>query len=164
MTAKPLVLLDMDGVVNDLQALDVLLPLGPDSPQVAQNLGVTLMHSYGFPLAIPYYMPELIQELAVRAEIWWCTTWREAANDDIAGHLGVGPFPVIDREGYDLSGLDWKIRNVRPLVERAQRRGRKVIWIEDFDGDLPDLDGIVYIDTGERERLQPSDIPLDVFE
>jgi hypothetical protein len=158
-TTKPLLLLDVDGVINDFEAVVMVSMLGDR----AERLGVELIESYGYRLAIPHYMPELIQELTARSETWWCTTWRERANDEIARHLGVGPFPVVD-DGADAPGVKWKAEAARPLVEAAVAAGRAVVWIEDFEGDVPDLEGVTYVDTGERGVLRWSDVPLDVFE
>ncbi len=158
----PLLLLDVDGVVNDLRAHQMLGVLGDD--QAAGQLGVTLLHSHGYRLAVPHYMPELIRELAGRADTWWCTTWRGWANDELAAHLRVGPFPVIDPEGTDRFSSDWKVDCVRPLAKAALAAGRAVVWIEDFEGEIPDIEGIVLVDTTERGVLTWADLPLEVFD
>ena len=59
--------------------------------------------------------------------------------------------------------MEWKIESCRDLVEDAVGAGRPVVWIEDFNGELPDLHGVTYVDTGERGVLRWSDIPLDVY-
>ena len=161
---KPLLLLDVDGVINDLNAHLMLGLLGGEDPDAAAKLGIELVRSHGHTLAVPVYMPELIRELTSRAETWWCTTWRDRANDELAAHLSVEAFPVIDPDGSENEGRDWKARHVRPLVEAAQEAGRSVVWIEDFNGDLPDLEGVVFVDTGERGVLRWADLPLDVFD
>jgi hypothetical protein len=60
--------------------------------------------------------------------------------------------------------VKWKAEAARPLVEAAVAAGRAVVWIEDFEGDVPGLEGVTYVDTGERGVLRWSDVPLDVFE
>ena len=160
----PLLLLDVDGVINDLNAHMMLGLLGDESTNGADQLGVELVRSHGFTLAVPLYMPELIRELTARAETWWCTTWRDRANDELARHLGVGPFPAIDPDGSDRSSRDWKLEKVRRLVEAALAQRRAVVWIEDFNGDLPDLEGVIFVDTGERGVLTWADLPLGVFD
>ena len=161
---RPLLLLDVDGVINDLNAHLMLALLGGEDSDAAEQLGIELVRSHGHTLAVPEYMPELIRELTSRAETWWCTTWRERANDELATHLSVEAFPVIDPNGGENEGHDWKAKHVRPLVEAAQEAGRAVVWIEDFNGDLPDLEGVVFVDTGERGVLRWADLPLDVFD
>ena len=140
----------------------MLRVLRREAPDRAEQLGVEMIGSGIHRAAVPLYMPELIKELTSGAETWWCTTWRDVANRELAAHLGVGRFPAIDPDGDSRLGHEWKIEHVRPLAEAAIGQGRSVVWIEDFDGDLPDIDGIVYIDTGERGVLQRSDVPLDV--
>ena len=165
MTAEPdapLLLLDVDGVINDLEAKMMIRMLGEGGRDRASQLGVEMIRSYGYWLAIPTYMPELIGALTARSETWWCTTWRERANDELVAHLGVGPFPVID-DGMRSQDAAWKAEAARPLVEEALAAGRPVVWIEDFNGELPDLADVTYVDTGERGVLRWSDVPLDVF-
>ena len=162
MAPKPLLLLDVDGVINDLEAVMMLRMLKGDRADRAAQLRVEAVESYGRHLAVPLYMPELISELTSRSETWWCTTWRERANDEIAAHLGVGPFPALDPEGHAV-GLEWKVQHARPLVAGATAQDRHVVWVEDFNGDLPDLAGVTYVDTGERGVLRWSDVPVDVF-
>lgn len=159
MTTKPLLLLDVDGVINDLEAVMRIRPFGPAAEQRAAELEVELVRSHGFWLAIPYSMPELVQELNSMFEIWWCSNWRDQANDDLADHLGVGPFPAID-DGNGAFGWKWKIEAARPLVEQAVEEDRCVVWIGDFCGDVPEIPGVTYIDTGDRLVLTWSDLGL----
>jgi len=157
-TATPLLLLDVDGVINDLAAVMKVRPLGGDADDRAERLGVEIVRANGFWLAIPHDMPRLIQDLTDGCETWWCTTWRGHANDEIATHLGVGPFPVID-DGNGARGKGWKLDAARPLITRAVDQGRPVVWIEDFNGNVPDIAGVTFIDTGQRGVLQKSDLP-----
>lgn len=136
---RPLVLLDVDGVVNDLGHLD-----GHDRPWE-----VRLIQASGFTVHIPAYMPNLIQGLAAVAEIHWCTTWRESANTEIAPLLGVGPFPVVD-DGTSNPWMDWKPAAAHGVASTAIEGGRSVFWIEDFYGEYPEArmpSGVVYVDT-----------------
>ena len=87
---RPLILLDVDGVVNDLGA----------ARGVSRRWVCDVVRSHGYDLYVPDFMPSLIGHLARVAEVWWCTTWRHRANDELAAHLGVGPFPVVD-DGSD---------------------------------------------------------------
>lgn len=136
--ASPLVLLDLDGVVNDLGSI-----YGRRRPW-----GIDVVRSHGFDVHIPDFMPELIQRLAGTAEIRWLTTWRERAND-VVDHLGVNPFPVIDdgtRDGFPF----WKPKAAFDLAQTALSEGRQVLWIEDFRGYFPASQmpaGVVFVDT-----------------
>ena len=160
---KPLLLLDVDGVINDLEAVMKIRPFGSDAQERAAELDVDLIRSHGFWLAIPHTMPDLIQELTAHFETWWCSNWRGQANDEIAKHLGVGPFPVID-DGEGAFGWKWKVDAARPLVEAAVAEDRCVAWIGDFCGDVPELPGVTYIDTGERRALDWAHLGLEAPE
>ena len=97
MESKPLVLLDVDGVINDIELI------GEETGQWDSHVIV----SHGYHVVIPDYMPELIQRICALTEVHWCTTWRDRANDEIAQHLGIGPLPVVD-DGTDRRYVDLK--------------------------------------------------------
>ena len=158
---RPLVLLDIDGVLPDRQAL-LHMRSSDDPREVADHLDVTVITSHEHRLAFPRYMPGLVQHLAGAAELWWCTTWRQRANDEIRDHLGIDRLPVVD-DGTRSVGLDWKIRAATPLVAGAVADGRKVYWVEDFHGIYPEFEHRVsYVDTGATGLLRWSDLPDDL--
>src|SRR5690606_38290851 len=98
---------------------------------------------------IPDYMPELIQRLVEANEVWWCTTWRERANDELRKFLGITELPVVT-DGTERRVTDWKAWAAEPSVQEAVESGRKVAWIEDFGGYQPDWDfwpEVEFIDT-----------------
>ncbi len=162
MTAgRPLLYLDVDGVINDLEAV-MAFGILDDVDDLAERLSIDIVHSHGYRLAIPTYMPELIGALDTRCEIVWCTTWRNRANDEIAAHLGVGPYPALDPDGDDMTP-DWKADHVRRHAAADLAAGRTIIWIEDFYGRLPDIEGIRYVDTGDHAVLRWQDLPIDVL-
>lgn len=143
---RPLVLLDVDGVVNDLTALR-------DGIDSATHSVVT---SHGFRVAIPNYMPMLIQWLCEVAEVHWCTTWRDRANDDIAAHLGIPALPVVD-DGTDDRHVHWKAAAAHDLAAAALAEGRRVLWIEDFYDDPPVDEmpfGMEFLDTASDENFE----------
>jgi len=154
---RPLVLLDIDGVIHDGKAMREIR-LSDDPEATAARLDMTVVVSHGHRLAFPSYMPGLIQQIDDVAEIWWCTTWRHRANDDIRVHLGVGALPFVD-DGTRAVGLAWKVAEATPLIEDALAVGRAVYWIEDFAGTFPAMDNIIYIDTADAGILHPEDIP-----
>ena len=118
---RPLVLLDVDGVINDLDAL-----VG-----VARPWSATVVASNGYHVLIPDYMSDLLRRLTQTCEVWWCTTWRDRANADIADHLGIGPLPVVT-DGSQSRWVGWKSGAARDIVTTALADGRPVYWIEDF--------------------------------
>lgn len=148
---RPVVLLDVDGVINDL-----------DYGYRANPRNHDLVDSHGHLVAIPDYMPTLVQWLCEVAEVHWCTTWRERANDDIANHLGIGPLPVVD-DGTRDRHVTWKAAAAYPLAEKALAAGRRVLWIEDFYGEPPSAEmpsGVEFVDTASPSH---DERVLDVF-
>lgn len=142
MSDKPLVLLDVDGVINDIYGMAAS----------ARNWAADIVVSHGYKVAIPSYMPALIQDLCKVADVHWCTTWRHKANDEIANHLGIKPLPVID-DGTDERCTSWKAAAAYQLVDEALAAGRPVLWIEDFYGTLPSAEmpaGTQFLDTTDR--------------
>ena len=150
----PLVLLDVDGVINDIHGIGAK----------TSDWDTDIVKSHGFRVRIPSYMPGLIQSINRVAEIQWCTAWRNHANDEIAQHLGIGPLAVID-DGSTNRTPDWKAAAARHVVEQALKNGRPVLWIEDFYGNLPSEKmppGTQFVDTtADRPGalLLPSDLP-----
>lgn len=112
---KPLVLLDVDGVINVLRR---------DVPKTHEMMG--------YPIRIPDHMPALIQHLVQTAEVMWCTTWREEANEHMAPALGIEPLSVVTDNTEDRF-VHWKWQAAQPYVIEALSDGRKVCWIEDFE-------------------------------
>ena len=140
---RPLVLLDVDGVLHDRVRRDEVRH-SQNPEETAAELGVTMIRSHGRLLAVPEDMPELIQNVADVAEIHWLTTWRHRANDEIREHLGIDPLPVID-DGTNDVGFEWKARAAADIVNLALTAGRKVFWIEDFRGAIPNIDPRVHL-------------------
>jgi hypothetical protein len=142
---NPLILLDIDGVINDLNALGGL----------DRDWGIDQVYSHGHMVHIPDYMGWLIRQLTDVAEVHWCTTWRHRANDEIAEHLGIEQLPVVD-DGTRSRFVDWKAAAAHDLAEAAIKAGRKVLWIEDFYGHLP-IDempkGVEFVDTAANDEM-----------
>lgn len=154
---RSLVLLDVDGVVHDAAARDVLrFSDNPESQATA--LGVVAVHVFGRLLALPTYMPILIQSLVAVAEVHWCTTWKARANEGLCTPLGIDPLPVVDDGTGDI-GFEWKVRASRELVSDALDAGRSVFWVEDFrDAHRLEDPRVVRIDTTAHGIVRPSDI------
>ncbi|MEY3093122.1 MAG: hypothetical protein RIS33_870 [Actinomycetota bacterium] len=151
---RPLVLLDVDGVLNDLKVLR-------GTPSEDHDY----VPSHGYRLAVPKYMPGLIQWLCRVAEVHWCTTWRQRANDELAAHLGISALPVID-DGTNDRHVDWKARAAHDVAAQALRDGRRVLWIEDFYDDIPSdemPEGVEFLDTAGypevNQVLDPFTLP-----
>ena len=156
-----MVLLDVDGVINDSEML-IAIRLADNRKDRASQLGIDIVVSHGHHVAIPQYMPELVQALVDECEVWWCTTWRSYANDEIAAHLGIESLPFID-DGTRSAGVAWKAGAAASTIEAAQAEGRPVVWIEDFNGDFPDVGGVVFIDTGPWGVLRWGDLDFEAL-
>ena len=149
---KPTVFLDVDGVLNEL------------------NQGHDMVLSHGYTLSIPRWMPKLIQDLVEIADVWWLSTWRERANDEIAKHLGIEPLQVIT-DGTRDRHVGWKSTAAAPLAKQLLDEGREVYWIEDFGnfgGPPVDLmpSGVVYVDTAAeygKSVLVVEDLPTKLI-
>lgn len=111
---KPLVLLDVDGVLNWWSDGEVREPMG--------------LRKEG-QVWFPEWMPQLVQDLVSRCEVVWCTAWRHVANDIIAPLMGIDPLPVIDAEG---AGAEWKLGAVVEFLA-GRDPAQPVVWVEDFD-------------------------------
>jgi len=156
---RPLILLDVDGVINDIEYVG----LGTDAWETHS------FKSHGYTLLVPGYMPELIRTLCRVAEVRWCTTWRHRANDEIAEFLGIDPLEVID-DGTNCRHVDWKAGAAHDLANQALEAGRRVLWIEDFWGRLPEDEmplGTEFVDTTEGwdgALLLPDMLPAWVWQ
>lgn len=143
---KPLVLLDVDGVINDLTSLySEHTQYGVPKP----DYPIIRVKSAGHIVHIPEYMPELIQRMNDACEIQWLTTWRERANGEITDTLGIGHLGVVT-DGGNERVTSWKPAAATPVALEALEAGREVWWIEDFYGAIPYSKmprGVRFIDT-----------------
>jgi hypothetical protein len=156
-SSLPLVFLDVDGVIVDTRALR-----GEPRPWTVKEV-----ETARFPVSIPDFMPTLIQALHEVTELWWCTSWGEGANREIGRFLGLPRLPVVWRE-VDATVEDWKVAGTRPLARAALRVGRRVVWIEDFDGYPPEgamPSGVEFVDTSADGTcvLLPRFLPADLW-
>jgi hypothetical protein len=85
---QPLLLLDVDGVINDKACLR-----GAERPWRHRVLEVA-----GTRVCLPAYMPALIRYLALATDVWWRTSWRHLANQHLALLLGIDRRPVLRPE------------------------------------------------------------------
>lgn len=142
---RPLVLLDVDGVINDLRS----------QAELPVTHRITEVRAGRFVLHVPEYMPALIRTLVDTAEVLWCTTWEHDANLHVAPILGIDPLEVIELD--PVTGR--KPGVARPHLWRAHGARRRTVWIEDFDkpprGMPPDT---ILIDTTPNGVLRPEDL------
>lgn len=116
-TSRPIVLLDVDGVVNKVR--DLLDADGFQDFRESKAKGFRIVHS-----------PQMAARLAaLDADIHWLTTWCDDANAHIAPLLGWDPLPVVGKEQY-LNVIHgwWKSDAAEAFVKE---QGRPFIWLDD---------------------------------
>jgi hypothetical protein len=126
---RPLLLLDVDGPFNPWRAKATRRPSGyetyrlrPEGWIAKRPLRVWLHPGHG----------DLLGALTDRthAELVWCTTWEDQANELIAPLIGLDPLPVIH---WDQTDPDWKFAAVLDYAAT-----RTVAWFDDAFDEHPD--------------------------
>jgi hypothetical protein len=108
---KPLLLLDVDGVLN---------PIGGGPPP-----GYTRDDSNGFRVTWSARHRMWLRELAKYYEMVWATTWEHKANEAFAPLLGLPQLDVIEFTSKR-QGETWKLTDVKDFVG-----DRPCSWIDD---------------------------------
>jgi HAD domain in Swiss Army Knife RNA repair proteins len=155
-TEGPLVLLDVDGVLN---------PVRRSSPRFRRHDVVV----DGLPYTVllnPGHGPRLLalsQETG--AELAWATTWEDHANEEIAPRIGLPLLPVVPLNLGTArpEGVHFKTVHVAEYV-----RGRPFVWFDDghLDADREYLHGhpgvgeflLVDVDPGDGLADQHLDV------
>ena len=108
---QPLLLLDVDGVLN---------PLALRPPP-----GFSVQWIDGYEVALSGKHREWLGELVRSFELVWATTWEDSANESIGPLLGLPELPVVRFSG-ERTGDTWKLEAVRSAVG-----DRPLVWIDD---------------------------------
>jgi hypothetical protein len=116
MTALPLLLLDVDGV---------LIPMGAgDGQEMVEALGADGGIRYSRAL------PARLATLATVLAPVWCTSWGHEANDVLSPLFGLPSLSVIEFGDASFSiGQTWKLPTVRRYV-----KDRPFAWVDDEIG------------------------------
>ncbi|MEO3812659.1 HAD domain-containing protein [Sphaerisporangium sp. B11E5] len=122
MTQRPLVLLDVDGVLNPARR-PTLRHRRHDVTLDGRTYRVLLNARHGRKL--------LALADAGGADLVWATTWEDHANTEIGPRVGLPPLPVIRVTGDPGSraGEHFKTRHVAEYVA-----GRPFVWFDDSLG------------------------------
>lgn len=147
---KPVIFLDVDGVINDLRWSD-------------ENLQDVYPTELGYDVRVSLQTIELVQHLNEIADIYWLTTWRENANRDISPILGIPTDLPVITDDTDNRNVAWKAAEARKVAAGLLDEGRRVYWIEDFYGRLPFVPGVRMVDTGAQERLTYEVLPYKLL-
>lgn len=126
-TSKPLVLLDVDGVLN-------AWPHRGDEVWAETWAGFRV-------LVAEETLEALRLVFKAAKDVMWCTAWRDQANVQPMAFLRKHRvttknflFVITDGERFPSFTARWKLEEVarNHRVQRALAEGREVIWIEDF--------------------------------
>ena len=140
---RPLVLLDVDGVINDLRR------------GIARPWKTDYYDALGYTISVPEYMPDLLQRVHRNADIVWCTTWEERANDYISPLVGLPddlPYVRLTWDPYAITNA--KSLNAYRAAAPYLWAGASVYWVEDFDI-MPDEEIVTAINTVPEYVLTP---------
>jgi hypothetical protein len=119
--AKPLLLVDVDGVISLFGFDPARVPEGRF--QLVDGIAHLLSATAG----------EHLRTLSDHYELVWCTGWEEKANEYLVHALGLpGPLPTLsfDHETR-LLGAHWKLG----AVERYGGPERALAWVDDAHSD-----------------------------
>jgi hypothetical protein len=116
-SARPLLLIDVDGVIS-------LWGFDPDRRPPGSFTTVD---------GIVHFLSEEagvhLLDLAPDFEPVWCTGWEDRANDHLPHLLGLGPFPYVEFGGAEAGTTTpghWKLAAID-----AYAGGRPLAWIDD---------------------------------
>jgi hypothetical protein len=141
--SKPIILLDVDGVLNPF-------PFTPGIHEWEFEPTFTSSAESGsWPLNLSKEMGRALVELG--CEIQWLTTWilrGDFANSEIGRPLGWEPHVAMEVVATSNTDPFWKVRTVKKLLETS---GPKVIWIDDEGAKFINLfDDIAVLDPHDR--------------
>lgn len=140
MPDRPLLYLDVDGVLNPYAAKRTRRPDGYVTHRLLPPSWIAQREEAGPPHRLkplrvwlnPGHGPKLLT-LAEHFELWWATTWEHEANTHIGPLIGLPELPVVEwqtRHQFSPEGLYFKTAE---LVEHAA--GRPFVWLDDEIGD-----------------------------
>jgi hypothetical protein len=118
-TGRPLLLVDIDGVVS-------LWGFDPNRRPAGTYANVE---------GVLHFLSEeaATHLLALRADfdLVWCTGWEEKANDHLPGLLGLGPFPFLSFDADVGAGAStpghWKLA----AIDACAGPGLPLAWVDD---------------------------------
>lgn len=120
MTARPALLIDVDGPLN---------PYARSNRQHVRDKEFQLYKLLSFKVWLKRWHGEQLLALADRYELMWATTWEHDANRFIGPKLGLPDLPVIEFPSSP-SQPDARIYYKTPTILTAMA-GRPFAWVDD---------------------------------
>ena len=146
-STTPIVLLDVDGVLNA-----ICDPLSPPDTWSDYKSGAATAGHVTWPITFSPTVVRTLQDLheTRKVEIRWLTTWAHEANGPLRDLLGFpNPFEVVGAPGY-LKGRSsswWKL----PLAQKVYETTlRPLVWIDDDLSRVPEA--TYWVDTLNADR------------
>ncbi len=147
-TDRPLVLIDVIGVVSDAS---------PKSPPDGDEPANRSAEDGAFD--IPSYMPALVRHLVEVADVRWSTPLDDELSTKLTAGLGVGPLPSIEPDEYGMTEPA-----ARELLWKAASAGRATYRIENVSSEIPSRlpDSTVLINLAPDKVLRPDHLPPEL--
>ncbi len=148
-TDRPLVLIDVMGVVSDTSR--------PET--VEGDEAETRRNDDDDDLVIPPYMAALVTHLVEVADVRWSAPLDEESSAQLTSLLGVGPIPSIVADEYGMTEPA-----ARELLWKAASAGRATYRIENVSSELPSRlpDSTVLINIAPAKVLRPDHLPPEL--
>lgn len=141
---RPLVLLDVIGVVSDWASDDSEAP-DPNDTEAT--------------LKIPAYMPALVRHLVSVAEVRWSTPLDDELADQLTVGLGIESLPAIEPDDFGMTEPA-----AREALWKAASAGRPTYRIENVSSEIPSRlpDSTVLINIAPDRVLRPDHLPPEL--
>lgn len=158
---KPVLLLDVDGVLN---------LFGGKAP-VWYSRPVTHKVVNGYPINFPRDIPEILDRLAEHFEIIWYTMWNERAPLDFAPAFGLPRFRHLECD-WDFGAMlsraypEFRLWTPKTPLIPEYLAGRPFVWVDDdttadderWLREHPEVGDFLLITPSPREGLTHADV------
>jgi|SRR5687767_2412458 len=143
---KPIVFIDIDGVLNPFAEPRFLKPFGFKRHRILDDES-----NNKYTMWLNPQHKDWLMSLTDIADLAWATTWNKQANSKIGWRIGLPEFPVAEVTIVTHDAAGQKLKNpvwwkAQGIIDLAQ--DRKFIWIDD------DHDQCMATGNSEREYFQ----------